>query len=399
VKTTTGREKRRFGRWLLLGSGAAILAVVGLVAMAFWSTVRSVSWDGPAGSIDQVVQGWATIDGVPGALLHVEVAGQAVVSEAAGWMSNDRERSLQPDASFHIASIGKLFTAATVLRLSERGLLNLDAPVAEWVGEERLSGLVVVDGVDHGHRITARQLLTHRAGLGNTDDHIAFQARVLLDANRRWSVSELLDVARQVRPAGRPGERTAYASSGYWLLGLLVEAVTGEPYHEVVRQEVIGRLGLADTFEASRECPGGRETMHHHVGWFNLTDHHPSFEFADGGFVSTAPDLARFGRAVVEGRLFERAETLDVFLSPAQGEARDELFQAHGPLIISDEDRPRVVMHQGFWGTALIIEPEIERVSVIALGQSNASTWQFWRQVRELIPVRTSREEEKPGEP
>jgi hypothetical protein len=56
-------------------------------------------------------------------------------------------------------------------------------------------------------------------------------------------------------------------------------------------------------------------------------------------------------------------------------------------------------MHQGFWGTALIIEPEIERVSVIALGQSNASTWQFWRQVRDLIPVRISREEEQPGDP
>jgi D-alanyl-D-alanine carboxypeptidase len=375
---------------LVLVAGVLVLAVGSLLALAYWSTVRSVSWDGPGASIEQVVQGWASLDGVPGALFHVEVAGQAVVSEAAGWMSNDRQRPLQPDAPFHIASIGKLFTAATVLRLSERGLLNLDAPVAEWLGEDVLSGLVVVAGVDHGDRITARQLLTHRAGLGNTDDHIAFQARVLIDANHRWRVPEMLDVARQVSPAGRPGERTAYASSGYWLLGLLVEAVAGRPYHEVVRREVIGRLGLADTFEASREWPGEQETMHHHVGWFDLTDHHPSFEFADGGFVSTAPDLARFGRALIEGRLFLRPETLDVFLSPAPGEARDSLFQAHGPLVIKDEGRPMIVLHQGFWGTALIIEPEIERVSVIALGQSNASTWEFWRQARDLIAVHDS---------
>ncbi|MEE4330222.1 MAG: serine hydrolase domain-containing protein [Wenzhouxiangella sp.] len=374
------------GRWVLLAAGAVILAVTVLVGMAFWSTVRNAVWDGPAVAADQLVQGWATIDGVPGALLHVEVAGQVVLSEAAGWMSNDCERPLQPDAGFHIASIGKLFTAATVLRLSERGLLNLDAPVAEWLGAERLSGLVVVDGVDHGHRITARQLLTHRAGLGNTDSHIAFQARVLLDANRRWSVAELLEVARELRPAGRPGERTSYASPGYWLLGLLIEAVADRPYHEVVRLEVIDRLGLDDTFEASREWTGDAETMHHYVGWFDLTDHHPSFEFADGGFVSTAPDLARFGRAVIEGRLFDRPETLNVFLSPAPGEARDSLFQAHGPLISRVDDRPTTVLHQGFWGTALIIEPEIERVSVIALGQSNASTWEFWRQARDLIP-------------
>ncbi len=383
----------------MLASGVAVLAAVGLVAMAYWSTVRSVSWQGPVASIDQVLQGWASIDGVPGALLHVEVAGQAVVREAAGWMSNDGQRPLQPDARFHIASIGKLFAAATVLRLSERGLLDLDDPVVEWLGEDRLSGLVVVDGVDHGDRITARQLLTHRAGLGNTDDHIAFQARVLLDANRRWRVAELLDVARRVRPAGRPGERTAYASSGYWLLGLLVEAVAGQPYHEVVRREVIDRLGLVDTFEASQEWSGEEATMHHHVGWFDLTDHHPSFEFADGGFVSSAPNLARFGRAVVEGRLFDRPDTLDVFLSPAPGEARDSLFQAHGPLVVSDDDRPTTVLHQGFWGTALIIEPEIERVSVIALGQANASTWQFWRQVRDLIPGGIPRGEEEPARP
>ena len=382
---------------MIAGVLVAVLVIFALVAAAFWSTVRSVSRDGPADSIARVLQGWAAIDGVPGALLHVEVAGETGVSEAAGWMSNAQQQRLRPDVHFHIASIGKLFTAATVLRFSERGLLDLDAPVAHWLDEERLSGLVVVDGVDHGGRITARQLLTHRSGLGNTDDHLVFQAWVLLDADRRWSPGELLDVARQTRPAGRPGERTAYASPGYWLLGLLIEAVADRPYHEVVREELIDRLALEDTFEASSEWQGDEETMHHYVGWFDLTDHHPSFEFADGGFVSTAQDLVRFGRAVIDGDLFEREETLDIFLSPASGEASDSFFQAHGPLVVHEDERPTVVMHQGFWGTALIIEPAIDRVSVIAMGQSNASTWQLWRQIRDMLPAKTPPEPATPA--
>jgi D-alanyl-D-alanine carboxypeptidase len=378
-----GRQK--YWRWLVIVGAVLLGAAIAYVTAVIWSTMRSVSFAGQASSVEQVLEGWAALEGVPGAVLRVDVAGETRVSQAVGFLSNKQQQPLRPESAFHIASIGKLLTAATVLRLSEQSRLDLDAPVADYLGQDFLQGLVVVDGVDRGQAITARQLLTHRAGLGNTDDHWLFQARVLLDDDRVWTPATLLAIAREVEPAGLPGERSAYASPGYWLLGLLIEAVTQQPYHQAVREVVLQPLGMDNTFESSQEWAGQQATLHHYAGWIDLTEHHPSFEFADGGFVSTAADLARFGRAVIQGELFDLPETQATFLAPWPGEERSGIVQAHGPLVIQSEEHPKVVMHQGYWGTALILEPEIERVTVIALGQSNASTWQFWRQLRDLL--------------
>lgn len=360
-----------------------LAAVVAGVHVA--SLYAEVAWEGPAESPDAVLAGWASLPEVPGVVLRVEGPGGAVYAGAAGTLERGGGEPVTPDTPFHVASVGKMFTAVTVLRLAERGAIDLDRPVAEVLGDALLAGLVVIDGVDRGARITPRHLLTHRAGLGNTDDDLGFQARLLLRPGRRWTPGELLDRARGLEPAGIPGERSAYASPGYFLLGLLIEKVAGRPYHDVVRAEVFEPLGMERTWESTHEWAGQDAVLHHHAGRFDLARHDPSFEFADGGFVSTAADLTRFGRALLAGEAFDRPETLDVLLSPWPGEEPVGFYQAHGPTVYRPEAGPTQVFHSGYWGVYLVLLPDDGRVAALTLAQSNASGWTFWEQVRPLL--------------
>jgi D-alanyl-D-alanine carboxypeptidase len=366
---------------------ALLLIVLAWATWSFSTTLERVAFEGEAAGFDEWVERWAALDEVPGAILYITRRGAVEHAFAAGRTEREGGDPLTIDTPFHIASVGKLFTAVTVLRLAERGELDLDAPVARWLPPEVLRGLVVVDGVDYGEAITARQLLTHRAGLGNSDDDLGFQLTLLLRPGRRWTPDDLLARAREIDAVGRPGARNRYASPGYWLLGRLIERVSDAPYHETVRREVLEPLGMTSTFESTQEWEGDTPVLHHYAGRFDLTRNHPSFEYADGGFVSTAHDLARFGQALLDGSVFQRPETARLLVAPWPGETRNDLFQAHGPMVMDREDGPRQWFHAGYWGVYLVVLPDADRVAVVALGQSTASAWTFWRQAMAWLDV------------
>ena len=359
------------------------LAVVS--GLALLSMNRSVSLESSPESLDELVSSWSNLDPIPGTILHIEEKGRLIYSGASGHRRRDGGNSLEATDPFHIASIGKLFTSAVILRLHERGHLDLDAPMSRYLKPSITKDLLVIDGRDYTGRITVRHLLTHRSGLGNTDDNLAFTLTLLLRPGKVWKPDELIALARNLDPAGKPGEITSYSSPGYFLLGKVIENVTGQPYHQVVRREIFERLGMKNTFDSVHEWKEQAPVLHHYAGWFDMTGHHPSFEFADGGFVSTAPDLAIFGRAMISGGLFEDPRTARLYLSAPPGVEEGAFYQGHGPWISRPKGQPEQVFHAGYWGCYLVAVPETGQVAVMAMGQSTADTWRFWSQARELV--------------
>lgn len=356
--------------------GALLAFAVACLALWFAAPMlRRPEWRGQARDIDELVQGWAGLRTIPGVIFRSETAAGEVIAAQSG---------ARQDTPFHIASVGKLFTAVTLLRLAEQGRLSLDAPAAQYLGTAPLAGLVVIGGHDHGPDITVRQLLTHTAGLGNTDKNWRFSLTVLLRPRKVWEPADLLQAARRVAPVGPPGHQTAYSSPGYYLLGLVIEAVTGHPFHRVVRQEVLDPLGMANTFETRHEWRDARPILRHRYGRLRLSDHHPSFEYADGGFVSIAADVTRFGLAVLDGHAFATAEHRDLFFAAGGGPDAGTV-QGHGPAVLFRDGAPVRAWQAGFWGSLIVLEPPENRVTVIALGQARADPEAFWRAARPLM--------------
>jgi D-alanyl-D-alanine carboxypeptidase len=240
--------------------------------------------------------------GSPGALVLVD-DGSSRREEASGLAVLQGRVSLHARDRFRVGSITKTFVAVVVLQLVGEHRLKLDDTVERW-----LPGLV-----PDGGRITVRQLLGHTSGLADYPDDPAFLRRTLAQPRRHWTPRELVRVALALGPVARPGDRFAYASTNYVLLGMVVERATGISLERQLRSRIFAPLGLHDTSFA----PGRIQGRYAHgyapsvydgiVGSLTTARDRGTVStwwvWAAGSIVSTAPDLSRFLGAVVQGRL------------------------------------------------------------------------------------------------
>jgi CubicO group peptidase (beta-lactamase class C family) len=244
------------------------------------------------------------------------------------------------ESLFEIGSIGKTFTAVVVLQLADEGRIDLDAPVDRY-----LPWFAVPQPVGHAP-ITVAHLLSHTSGIVAGIDgtpEAAFQV---------WSLRDLPIFSA-------PGERFHYSNVGYKALGLVLEAVEGRPYPEILRARVLDPLGMADTEPAITHDIRSRLA----VGYEYLHDDrtgHPGAPLApatwletataDGSIASTAADMCAFARLLLregegpDGRLLSK-EAFALMSSP---KARVDQTYAYGyGLAIRDLEGRRLIGHGG----------------------------------------------------
>ncbi len=177
----------------------------------------------------------------PGAVM-VSVYGPdgGVVYASVGTDTSGAEPT--PDDLFRVGSISKLFTSLTVLSLVDDGLVDLDAPLSQYI-----------DRVDTGEGVMVRDALQHRSGIPDYTESAGFLDMLLGDTSREWTPEETIALI----PAGVldfvPGSTFVYSNTNYIMLGLLIEEVTGLSYHEAVRSRLINPLKLTNTYLAEFE--------------------------------------------------------------------------------------------------------------------------------------------------
>ena len=248
-------------------------------------------------------------------------------AHAAGWADIRRREPMDTATTLMAYSMSKPVTAAAVLQLVEAGRVELDRPVVEYVGS-----------LPYRSGITVRQLLAHTSGLPNpiplrwvhaASGHATFDER---DALARV-------LAAHPRLAARPGTRYAYSNLGYWLLGRVVEEVSGASFSSYVSEQVLRPLGIPRAELAyaipdpARQATGylekysltnlvkglliDRDLVGEYDGrWLSLRSHYvngPAF----GGLVGSARGFARFLRDQLSprSRLFGET-TRNLFYSP-----------------------------------------------------------------------------------
>ena len=255
--------------------------------------------------------------GSPGALVLVD-DGSSRREETSGLAVLEGRVPLRAHDRFRIGSITKTFVAVVVLQLVDEHRLGLKDTVERW-----LPGLV-----PSGRRITVRQLLAHTSGLADYADDPDFIRRTVAQPRRQWTPRELVGVALAEGPVARPGDRFAYASTNYVLLGMVVERVTGTSLERQFRRRIFAPFRLEDTTFApdlpnsGRYAHGYAPSEHDGIVGSLATARDrstvtTSWAWAAGSIVSTASDLSRFLGALLQGRLLP--PRLRELMRPAPG--------------------------------------------------------------------------------
>ena len=237
--------------------------------------------------------------GAPGVLLSVREGSETRLNVRG--VADDRARPVRAGDRFRVGSVTKTFVATVVLQLVGEGRLRLGDTVEDW-----LPG--VVPG---GGSITVRHLLSHTSGLFDYVDDPGVLAPYPQEPAHGWDPRRLVEIAVAHPPPFSPGRRFAYSSTNYLLLGLIVEAATGVPLGEQLRERIFEPLGLGHTTFAPRfvrgpYIHGHRPPSHQGVVTgppVDISGEAASWTWAAGAIVSSADDLQRFFATLLRGQL------------------------------------------------------------------------------------------------
>ncbi|MFO8149218.1 MAG: serine hydrolase domain-containing protein [Trueperaceae bacterium] len=272
------------------------------------------------GAIQRLADGLTAGKGVHHAIVAIAQGKDGAPRVYASGRARPDGPLMMPATPFFIASVTKLFIAATVFQLVERDHVQLSAPIATYLPDALVTGLHRLDGVDRGDLITVEHLLRHASGLPDWLEDRPRGGKALIDElfegdDRTLSIE---DVAATVRggltprfpPQDLGSERVKvrYSDTNYQLLMAIVEAVTGRSLHEVYVERLFGPLGLVHTWLPGREplvpseTPAavfvGERAIEAPLALASLRD-----------LYSTGADLVAFLRALTSGAAFDDPAT------------------------------------------------------------------------------------------
>ena len=234
--------------------------------------------------------------------LTIAKDGKVLYTRAIGYsqINGTEKKPLTAANRFRIASITKMFTAAMILQLVEEGKLKLTDTLDKFFPQ-----------VPNAKKITIVQILAHRSGIPNVRRDQNSQGNVNTTPTTK---DEMLALIAKATPDFEPDSKQSYSNSGYFLLGLIIEKLTGKPYEEALKERITSKIGLKDTYTAtgSIDVNKNESLTYMNLGgdWKQVPETHPSILFGGGAIVSTPNDLAKFIQALFDGKIVSK-ENLD----------------------------------------------------------------------------------------
>lgn len=246
----------------------------------------------------------------PGAALLIARGDEVLYRGSRGHADVDADVALTPDAMFRIGSVTKQFAAAGLLKLVEAGKVSLADPLSRYVKD-----------YPNGEHITVRQLLDHTSGVKS---YTSIPGVMDGPIQKDVSTSQLIDTFKNEKPDFAPGEAWAYNNSGYVLVGAVIEAASGQPWHAYLEQALFEPLGMAHTGYGADPAIVARQVHGYSVDGtqvvpakiLSMTQPH-----AAGALVSSVDDLLKWNRALHEGKVL-KSGTYQQMITPA-GKAVD----------------------------------------------------------------------------
>lgn len=243
--------------------------------------------------VDKVFADWGLSAHAPGLVYGLVVDGELVRVKGFGTQDQASKAPVDENSLFRIASMSKAFTALSILKLRDDGRLSLDATAETYVPEMKGWRYPTSDS----RRITVRDLLTHTAGFVE-DNPWGDRQQVLTEPE----FTALL--AAGVPFAQAPGGRMEYSNLGYAILGRIIGNVSGMPYQDYVRRELMVPLGMTSTTFDVFASPKQRRAIGYRWqdnGWVREPDMKDGAFGAMGGVETTAEDYAKWVAFLLSG--------------------------------------------------------------------------------------------------
>jgi len=228
----------------------------------------------------------------PGVVVLVARGDEILFQQAYGHANVDAGELMEVDDTFRIGSVTKQFASAGLLKLVEAGKVSLDDPLSKYLPD-----------YPEGDGVTVRQLLNHTSGIKSYTDIPGYMVEGI---KADLDTAQLVAVFKDQPVDFAPGEKWNYNNSGYVLVGAVIEAASGQPWHEYLEQALFEPLGLdhtgygADPEVVATQVHGytmdGDKTIPARP--LSMTQPH-----AAGALVSNTADLLAWNRALHEGRV------------------------------------------------------------------------------------------------
>jgi CubicO group peptidase (beta-lactamase class C family) len=208
--------------------------------------------------------------------------GGVIFKKGFGLANREWNSPSQSDTKFQIASLTKQFTAVLIMQLVERGRIRLDGKVSDYLPNYPK---------DKGGRITIQNLLSHTSGLPNYTNLPEWSEM----SRQAYPPDQFIKLFAGLNLEFEPGSKFKYSNSGYYLLGVIIEKITGKPFGKVLRENILNPLNMRNTGYASsktviRNLAAGYERLP--TGLYEKAPYQDlSTAFSEGGMYSTVEDL------------------------------------------------------------------------------------------------------------
>ena len=255
----------------------------------------------PAQQLQQMLNNSVSDASIPGALLAIQSPAGVWVG-AAGKADLATGAPMTPDMQVRLASVTKSLTAILVMKLVEDQVLRLEDTVEQW-----LPGLI-----RRGSEITIERLLNHHAGIYSLTEIEAFWSALLANPAKDWTSGEVVAMIHDRTPS-EYFNRFYYSNTGYYLLGMIVEAATGSTVADEITRRVLAPIGLTRTRLTRQGFLDDPRTRSYTMTppdsgiLTDNTDWNLSWDWTAGAGVSTGPDMLRLASALFGGRILSLA--------------------------------------------------------------------------------------------
>jgi len=210
---------------------------------------------------------------------------------AQGITGNPSREKMTSDLKLFAGSIGKIFTAIIILNLIEENRLSLEESIEKWFPEISWTSHVTID-----------HLLTHTSGIAGFDNTKEYESHKYL----YHSPEELISYVTEKALLFEPGKHYAYSNTGYVMLGIIIERVTGRSYREAVKHYIVDKINLRETDVITSETMNDLIVKGHHKGNVLSEAENDVVPFAAGSITAAPRDLIVFLQALMSGRLLSQ---------------------------------------------------------------------------------------------
>ncbi|MBP1223467.1 serine hydrolase [Flavobacterium sp. 1355] len=232
--------------------------------------------------------------------------GKIIFKKGFGQANMEWNISNQPDTKFRLGSITKQFTAFLIVKLAEEGKLKLDVPITTYLPDYPK---------ENGDKITIHHLITHTSGIPNYTSAPNF----LKEKSRNPSTpEEFVKTFNKLPLDFKPGEKFSYSNSGYFLLGYIIEKITGKTYEQYLQETILTPLKMANTgFDHSEVILKNRAAGYEKKGksYVNSSFIDMSIPYAAGSLYSTVEDLYLWDQALYTTKLLSEKSMESLFKS------------------------------------------------------------------------------------